>query len=222
MIDIFIGYDEREAVAYHVCCQSILSRASEPVRFTPLALNLLRGYQENHHDGSNAFIYSRFLVPWLCGFNGWAIYLDGDMIVREDIAQLWKRRLTHVGALVVKHDYKTKYPVKYLGSKNEDYPRKNWSSVILWNCDYYPNRILSPEFVAKQSGSYLHRFEWLTDQQLGELPPTWNHLTMEYEPNGAKLLHFTVGTPCFEGYENQEGADEWRAEYRKATAPCNS
>lgn len=219
-IDVFIGYDEREAVAYHVCAQSILSKASRPVRFTPLALNTLAGYVEQHTDGSNAFTYSRFLVPWLCNWQGFAIFIDGDMLLREDIAELWKLRRCDRGVAVVKHDYRTRYPTKYLGARNEDYPRKNWSSVILWNCGFFPNRKLTPNFVGAQSGAYLHRFGWLDDERIDELPPEWNHLTMEYEPNdGAKLLHYTVGTPCFDGYETQEGASEWRDQYRRAIHP---
>jgi hypothetical protein len=120
----------------------------------------------------------------------------------------------------VPHDYSTKYPIKYLGARNEDYPRKNWSSVILWNCAYFPNRKLTPEFVTKASGSHLHRFEWLADNQIDHLPLNWNHLTMEYPENPqAHLYHYTVGTPCFKGYESQEGAQEWYDTLDRATAP---
>lgn len=225
VIDIFIGYDAREAVAYHVCAQSIIERSSTPVRIFPLALNTMSGeYVEQHADGSNAFIYSRFLIPSLCNFRGRAIYLDSDVLVRGDIGELLEvAPKMYCGASVVKHDYKTRHPVKYLGAKNDDYPRKNWSSVIVWNCAYAPNRVLTPEFVAKQTGSYLHRFSWLKDDQIGELPAEWNHLTMEYEPNSeAKLYHYTIGTPCFQGYESQEGADEWRATYARAIAPMEA
>ena len=223
-IPIFIGYDPREAAAYHVCCQSIISRSSVPVAFYPLALNTLSTqYEETHGDGSNAFIYSRFLVPAMMGFgiqSKHALFIDGDMLVRGDIAELWALRRFDVGAQVVKHDYKTKYPTKYLGARNDDYPRKNWSSVILWNCGFAPNRILSPQYVAQMPGSFLHRFSWLKDDSVGELPPEWNHLTMEYEPNpAAKLYHFTVGLPGFIGFSEQEGAEEWRHELTAACAP---
>lgn len=221
-IRVFIGYDQREAIAYHVCCQSILSRARAPVAFYPLALNLFSSdYLETHTDGSNAFIYSRFLIPWLCNFQGRAIYIDSDVLVRGDIWELWdKSPQMFVGASVVKHDYQTKHPTKYLGARNDDYPRKNWSSVIVWNCNYFPNRVLSPEFVAKQAGSYLHRFSWLKDNQIGDLPVEWNKLVSEQELSDEdRLRHFTIGTPCFEGYEKQEGAGEWFNELDAAMAP---
>lgn len=209
---IFIGHDPREAVAYHICCESIIKHASIPVAFIPLS-----GEQR---DGSNTFIYARFLVPYLCGFKGSALYLDGDMIVRDDIAKLVAEANPRCGVNVVKHDYKTKFATKYLGNKNEDYPRKNWSSVILYDCAFYPNRVLIPEFVAKQPGSYLHRFSWLADDQIGTLPKEWNHLTMEYAPNpDAKLYHYTLGIPAFEGYQSQEGAEEWRKTLTEALTP---
>jgi lipopolysaccharide biosynthesis glycosyltransferase len=209
---VFIGYDPREAVAYHVCCQSIIENSSIPVAFIPVT--------GERRDGSNAFIYERFLVPHMMRFQGRALFIDGDMIVRGDIAELVDSDLSCAGVRVVKHDYKTKYQVKYLGNKNEDYPRKNWSSVVLWNCGFYPNRVLTPEFVAKQPGSYLHRFSWLADDQIGSLPAAWNHLCMEYPENpDAKLYHYTLGIPAFDDYQAQEGADEWRKTLTHALAP---
>lgn len=220
-VRIFIGFDQREAAAYHVCVQSLIEHSSLPLEIHPLALNnMARFYAEQHVDGSNAFIYSRFLVPYLCGYSGSAIFLDGDMLSRRDIAELWRQRRADVGVQVVKHDYKTKHPTKYLGAKNEDYPCKNWSSVILWNCDYFPNRALTPAFVASKAGSFLHRFEWLRPEQVESLSPDWNHLVNEYPPKPtAKLPHFTIGTPCFAGYEHQEFADEWFATARRTMEP---
>jgi hypothetical protein len=114
---------------------------------------------------------------------------------------------------VVKHDYKTRMPVKYLGSPNEDYPRKNWSSVILWNCGSFPNRKLMPDFVQRSTGAELHRFSWLDDARIGELPPEWNWLPDEYGPNpAAKLLHYTLGTPCFHEFADTPMAAEWHRE----------
>jgi hypothetical protein len=143
------------------------------------------------------------------------------MIVRSDISELFGESMLYTGARVVKHDYKTKYPIKYLGNKNEDYPRKNWSSVVLWNCGYYPNRVLVPKFVANASGDFLHRFQWLSDEQIGELDPRWNKLVMEQEldPND-KLRHFTIGTPCFKEYWSVPGADEWHKTFRNVLKPC--
>jgi lipopolysaccharide biosynthesis glycosyltransferase len=144
-IPIFVGYDPREAIAYHTCANSIIRQASQPVAIIPLALNLFSDYTETHTDGSNHFIYSRFLVPHLMDYTGHAIFIDGDMIVRGDIAELWNMRQHNVDVQVVKHNYKTRMTEKYLGSRNEDYPRKNWSSVILWNCQNPANKRLTPE-----------------------------------------------------------------------------
>ncbi len=149
---IFIGYDPREAAAYHVCCQSIIEHATIPVSFQPLSNLSLKGFN-GQRDGSNAFTFSRYLIPYLCDFTGWALFLDGDMTVNVDIEHLWQWR-THFfnkAICVVKHDYQTRYPTKYVGSRmesrNVDYPRKNWSSVVLWNCGHFNNRSLMPEYV---------------------------------------------------------------------------
>jgi len=191
IIPIFIGYDPREAIAYHTCVNSIIRHASQPVSIVP----------------------TRFLVPYLMSWTGSAIFIDGDMIVRGDIADLWAMRDLSKDAQVVKHDYKTKMPVKYLGSKNENYPRKNWSSVILWNCGSFPNRKLTPEFVQKATGAELHRFSWIDDARIGELPPEWNWLPDEYGPNpAAKLLHYTLGTPCFHEFADTPQGSEWHRE----------
>jgi lipopolysaccharide biosynthesis glycosyltransferase len=212
-IPVFVGYDPREAVAYHVCVNSIIRNSSQPVAIVPVALNLFRDYSETHTDGSNHFIYTRFLVPYLCDFTGHAIFIDGDMIVRGDIAELWALRDASKDVQVVKHDYKTRMPVKYLGSKNEDYPRKNWSSVILWNCNSFPNRRLTPQFVQHAKGSELHRFSWIDDDRIDELPPEWNWLPDEYGPNAdAKLLHYTLGTPCFQEFADTPQGNEWHRE----------
>lgn len=218
LIPIFIGYDPAEPVAYHVCANSIIRHATRPVSIIPIALNLFKDYTETHTDGSNQFIYSRFLVPHLMKLTGWAIYIDGDMILRDDISKLWNLIEPDKDVMVVKHDYKTKMFEKYLGAKNEDYPRKNWSSVILWNCNSYPNRKLTPAFVQESTGAYLHRFSWLSEERIGELPIEWNWLPDEYGPNNnAKLLHYTLGTPCFKEFANTTMAEEWHREYALTT-----
>jgi hypothetical protein len=212
-IPVFVGYDPREAIAYHVCANSIVRNASAPVAIIPVALNLFKYYDETHADGSNHFIYTRFLVPHLMGFQGRAIFIDGDMIVQGDIVELYESMALGSDVAVVKHNYKTRMPVKYLGAKNEDYPRKNWSSVIVWNCNSHPNRRLTPEFVQSQPGSYLHRFSWLDDDRIQALDPVWNWLPDEYGPNPeAKLLHYTLGTPCFHEFADTPQGDLWHRE----------
>ena len=187
-----------------------------PVIFIPLVINNLKEYKEAHLDGSNDFIYSRFLTPYLNNFEGWAIFADGDMICQADIKELWNLRDESKALLVVKHYYETKASIKYLGNKNENYPRKNWSSVILWNCAHPKHKILTPEFIASQTGKYLHRFSWLDDNDIGELPKEWNWLAIEYPENkNAKLIHYTLGTPCFKEYKNTEMADIWYETYNR-------
>jgi lipopolysaccharide biosynthesis glycosyltransferase len=216
-IPIFIGYDPREAVAYHTCANSIIRHASQPVAIVPLALNLFNDYTETHTDGSNQFIYSRFLVPHLMGYTGHAIFIDGDMIVRGDIVELWNLREFDKDVQVVKHDYQTRMTEKYLGAKNENYPRKNWSSVILWNCNSHPNRKLTPEFIQQATGAELHRFTWIEDSRIGALPKEWNWLPDEYGANpDAKLLHYTLGTPCFHEFATTPQGDEWHREHMLA------
>jgi lipopolysaccharide biosynthesis glycosyltransferase len=213
MIPIFIGFDPREAIAFHVCSNSIIRHSTSPVAITPLALNNLQSYRETHSDGSNQFIYSRFLVPHLMGYRGWALFIDGDMLLRADISELWALRDDTKAVMCVHHDYKTRAKAKYLGARNEDYPRKNWSSVVLWNCDHPANRQVTPEFVMRSSGAQLHRFTWLEDVLIGELPKVWNWLPDEFDENdSAKLLHFTLGTPCFHEYASSPMANEWHLE----------
>jgi lipopolysaccharide biosynthesis glycosyltransferase len=213
-IPIFVGYDPREAVAYHVCVNSIVRQASQPVAIIPLALNLFTDYTETHTDGSNHFIYSRFLVPHLMDYAGHAIFIDGDMIVRGDIVELWNLRDYTKDVQVVKHNYQTRMTKKYLGSKNENYPRKNWSSVILWNCQNPANKKLTPQFVEKATGAELHRFTWIPDDRIGALPVEWNWLPDEFGPNpNAKLLHYTLGAPCFHEFATTPQADEWHREH---------
>lgn len=218
MINLYYGFDPRESIGAHVFQHSVLTRSSVPVSFIPLHLdNMKKFYAEHHTDGTNAFIYSRFLIPYLQSYKGWAIFMDGaDMLCRCDIAELMK----HANALegkavyVVKHDYKTKADRKYIGTEmeadNQDYERKNWSSVMLINCSHYAWRQVTPEMVQRSSGSILHRFAWMKDEEIGELPKEFNHIVIEQEPNPeAKIVHFSLGIPGFKHYEHCEYSDEW-------------
>jgi len=211
MDKIFIGYDEREAEVLHVCIQSILETSKRPVSIIPLTLKSLEGvYCESHDDGSNAFIYSRFLVPYLSDFRGKALFIDGDMVLRSDINELFSTFDKMKAVQVVKHDYKTRQETKYLGAKNENYPRKNWSSVILWNCEHPQNACLTPDLIQQSSGKFLHRFSWLEDDLVGELSNTWNWLPDEFgKRDDAKLLHYTLGAPCFPDYADTPMASEY-------------
>jgi lipopolysaccharide biosynthesis glycosyltransferase len=154
-------------------------------------------------------------------YKGLALYIDGDMIVRDDIAKLFDLHEWGKALSVVKHDYKTKAKDKYLNNKNEDYPRKNWSSVILFDCQHFKNRYLTTKYIEKNDGATLHRFKWLKDDEIGELPHEWNWLPDEYGPNPeAKLLHWTLGTPCFAQYRDTPQSSIWFEE-RHLTMTCD-
>jgi lipopolysaccharide biosynthesis glycosyltransferase len=204
-IRLFVGMDRREPVAFHVFTHSVLTRTKAQVSITPVS-----GEQR---DGSNSFIYQRFLVPWMCGYNGWAIFADGDMLCLGDIQELWNLRQPGFDVMVVKHEYGTRHPVKYLGQRNEDYLRKNWSSLMLINCGNYPWRKVTPEYVSKASGKHLHRFEFLKDERIGDLPAEWNFIVGELEPiPDVKIAHFSIGLPCWSPYKDWPYAREWLKE----------
>ena len=214
MIRVCIGWDSRESIAYHVLSQSIINKTSTPVSITPLANRMLRNF-DGQRDGTNAFIYSRFLVPELMNYQGWAIYMDSDMLLRDDLMKLWDQRDESKAVMVVKHDYHTKHRRKLIGTpmecNNADYLRKNWSSMILWNCAHSQNKILTNEYVSEAPGSILHRFSWLNDDLVGSLSPVWNHLVGEYPlSEEAKLVHFTYGAPCFSYYSRCDYSSEWK------------
>jgi hypothetical protein len=215
VIPVAIGFDPRETVAYHVLEQSIINWTTSPVALIPLHEKMLDNF-DGQRDGTNSFIYSRFLVPQLMDYQGWAVYLDSDMLLRTDLTKLWNLRDESKAVMVVKHDYKTKHLRKLIGTPmeadNQDYPRKNWSSMMLWNCGHPQNRILNRDFVSSSPGSVLHRFGWLEDGLVGEIPREWNHLVGEYPiSRDAKLVHFTHGAPCFPYYKRCDYSMEWHA-----------
>ena len=216
MIPIYAGFDPREEVGYHAFCSSVVHNSSEPVSIAPLHLDLMRKfYYAGHRDGSNAFVYSRFLIPWLQHFKDWAIFVDGsDMICRGDIAELWDIRQEQYAVMVVKHDYQTKHPRKYVGtameSDNRDYPRKNWSSVMLINCVHPSWRVITPDALMTFTGEQLHQFKFLPESLVGEIPKAWNWLASEHgESKDAKLIHFTAGIPAWPAYAESAHADDW-------------
>lgn len=213
-VRVFIGYDGREAAAFSVLSHSIHRRASVPVSVTPIMLSQLANIFTRKRDPlqSTDFSMSRFLTPYLSGYQGWSLFTDCDMIMREDIAKLWQLRDDRYAVMCVQHDYVPKDTEKFLGEKQTKYQKKNWSSVILFNnakC-----KALTPDFVNTATGLELHQFKWLEgDHLIGALPAKWNHLVGEYAPNpDAALAHYTLGGPYFDEYRNCEFANEWFAE----------
>jgi hypothetical protein len=216
MIRIFIGFDARETVAYHVFAHSIMARASAPVSIAPLMLSQLasRHARPRHALQSTDFSFTRFLVPHLSDYEGWSLFFDCDMLMLDDVAKLWSMRDPRFAIQVVKHSHVPSENVKFLGATQTRYAKKNWSSAILFNnarC-----RALSPEHVERASGLDLHQFRWLEDDRLiGDLPKRWTHL-VDYDPalpaDQISNLHFTNGGPYFEAYADCGYARLWRAE----------
>ncbi len=216
MIRVFIGFDARETVAFHVLSQSIHARASQPVSITPIMLSQLDGLmtRERNPLQSTDFSFSRFLTPYLCGFEGWAVFMDCDMLVLDDMAKLWALRDDQYAVQVVKHDHVPEEDTKFLGAPQTKYEKKNWSSVMLFNCARCT--ALTPDYVNTASGLDLHRFNWLgNDDMIGDIPHAWNHL-VAYDPSvpvaDVSNLHYTIGGPYFDDYRGTDYADDWFAE----------
>lgn len=214
MIKLFCGYDHRESLGWHVFVQSVIDRASQPVEFIPLAAMGLP-------EGSNAFTMSRFLIPHLCGFEGHAIFMDAsDMLVHGDVAELDALFDPQYAVQVVKHpNYKTKHRTKYRGTDmecpNMDYPRKNWASVMLMNCEHPGWKDMVPGGIFPMPTIDFLMLTRLDDESIGEIPNEWNRLVDEGQPvEGAKVIHWTAGSPMFEHYHDAPCAEAW---YRART-----
>jgi len=207
---LFCGFDRREAMGYAVFCHSVIKRSSVPVSFVPLCSMGLP-------EGTNNFTVSRFLVPWLAGFQGWAIFCDAaDMLMQGDIAELYALRDERYAVQVVQHpDYKTRHSTKYRGTSmecpNSNYPRKNWASVVLFQCGHPDLQCLTPEYLASAPIKWLLEFGF-TDA-IGSLAAEWNCLVDEGQSAG-KVLHWTAGVPGFEAYRDAPFADLWHDELR--------
>ena len=217
---VFVGYDTREDIAYQVCKHSIESKQSD-ASVRPLKQQELRdaGWYTRGIDklASTEFTFTRFLIPELCNFNGWALFMDCDMILKTDIKQLFDQADDKYAVMCVQHDYSPSATTKMDGQAQTIYPRKNWSSVMLFNCGHKSNAKLTQNLIndPKITGAYLHRFSWLKDKEVGELSPEWNWLVGHYkEPKDGtpKLIHYTEGGPWFENYRNCEYHQDWKTE----------
>lgn len=223
IIRVFIGYDGREAAAFSVLSFSIQRRASRPVAIAPLMLSQLDNlmWRERHSLQSTDFSFSRFLVPHLCGYRGWALFMDCDMLMLDDIARLWDLRDERHAVMCVQHNHVPTETTKFLGAIQTQYEKKNWSSVMLFNCARCT--ALTPDYVNTASGLDLHRFHWLEgDHLIGALPPRWNHL-VDYDPpqpvSDLSNLHYTIAGPYFDDYRDCGYAGLWFAE-REAMLHC--
>jgi len=216
---IYIGWDRRETIAYDVAKFSLERRASIPVAVTPIKADDLRArglyWREPDPLASTEFTYTRFLTPALAGYRGWALFCDCDFLWLGDVAELLPFMQSSTGVYCVQHDYKPEEMIKMEGAVQTNYPRKNWSSLMLLNCDHPAVRTLTPEIVNRESGAYLHRMQWVDDSEIGALPMQWNWLEgwNEKPQRGTpKAVHFTRGGPWFANWQDVEYGDLWRAE----------
>ena len=215
---VFVGYDTREDIAYQVCKHSIESK-SELADVRPLKQQELRdaGWYTRPIDklASTEFTFTRFLIPELTNFKGWALFMDCDMILTTDIKELFDQADPKYAVMCVQHDYTPKEGTKMDGQKQTIYPRKNWSSVMLFNCAHPSNAALTMDLVNNPeiNGAYLHRFSWLKDEEIGELDHTWNYLVGVYDDiDKPNLIHYTEGGPWFENYRDCELNELWKQE----------
>ncbi|XP_049933623.1 protein CDI-like [Nymphaea colorata] len=225
---IFIGYDPREDLAFEVCRYSILKRSSIPVEISPIVQSDLRNrnlyWRERGPTESTDFSFTRFLTPFLAGFDGWALFVDCDFLYTTDIKELVELTDDKYAVMCVQHDYAPKETTKMDGAIQTTYPRKNWSSMVLYNCGHPNNRILTPEVVNSQTGAFLHRFTWLEDSDIGNIPFVWNFLVghnrvVEDDPETfPKAIHYTLGGPWFERWKDCEFADLWVKEMEEYQA----
>jgi len=211
MINIFIGYDSKEKVAFSTLSYSILKNSTKPISITPIYLNNIKDdfVRERNNLSSTEFSFSRFIIPHLMNYQGWALFMDCDMLMKADVSELWRLRDDRYAVQVCKHDYTPKEKTKFLGQTQTAYPKKNWSSVMLMNCKKCTQ--LTPNYVNRASGLELHQYKWLEgDHLIGELPLEWNWLVGEYEhKEDVKNVHYTKGGPWFEEYKNCDYSQDW-------------
>ena len=218
MLNIFVGYDTREDIAYQVCEYQIL-KTTPNSKVSPLILNNLRDkklyWRGEDKLGSTEFTFSRFLIPELMDFKGWALFCDCDILFINNLENLFSICDDKYAVMCVQHDYEPKAGKKMDGKEQTLYPRKNWSSLVLWNCAHPSNQAVTKELVNDPdiTGKYLHRFSWLKDEEIGAISHEWNWLVGWYqEPDDGKPsgIHYTEGGPWFKNYRNCEYSEHWK------------
>jgi|TARA_B100001778_G_scaffold333567_1_gene342433 lipopolysaccharide biosynthesis glycosyltransferase len=216
-LKVFIGWDSRETDAYNVCVKSLKEHSSQELDITPIVRETLietgEYYRPQPEAGSVEFTYTRFLTPYLADYNGWALFIDCDFLFTKDVAELFAMADDKYALMCVKHDYVPRNAVKMDGQKQVSYPRKNWSSCILWNCSHPSNKALTKDVASSESGAFLHRFQFLSDEEIGEIPLEWNWLEGEYDKpeTPPAVIHFTNGGPWFDNWQDVDYAELWRS-----------
>lgn len=218
-VNFFIGYDPKEDIAYRVCKYSLLKRSSNNVNVMSLKLDELVAKKLYTRPidplASTQFTYTRFLVPLLNNYEGWAVFCDCDFIFLNDVSNLINNLDNDKAVYCVQHDYTPKEKHKMDGQKQSIYPRKNWSSFIIFNCSHPSTKKLTVETVNNETGAYLHQFKWCKDDEIGSLDERWNWLEgWTSNHNSAKpfAVHYTRGGPWFSEWQDVEFANEWNNE----------
>ena len=221
-LHVFIGYDSKEDIAYRVCKQSLSNKSTIPIKIKSLKLYELisKKFYTRIVDplASTEFTYSRFLVPSLMNYQGWAIFCDCDFLFFEDISFLLKSIEGDKALYCVKHEYTPKERHKMDGKKQTIYPRKNWSSFMVFNCSHPSNKKLTIDIVNSESGSFLHQLKWLKDDEIGSIDERWNWLegwTSKNNNTKPYAVHFTRGGPWFDEWKDVEFSKEWHSEKEK-------
>jgi hypothetical protein len=220
---VYVGFDSSnfgQMMAYETCRKSILRFASKPIEVRQLIKNNLiaKGdFKRIQTDGSTEFTYTRFLVPFLNNYKGWALFCDSDFLWLDDVWKLldYAKADPDKAVYCVQHNIESTHPIKMNGLVQENYPRKNWSSLLLFNCSHTSLLNLYPESIAVNSPSYLHRLHWALDTEIGSLPHTYNYLVGYYDDcdydNLPKAIHYTDGGPWHPTYECVKFGDLWLA-----------
>lgn len=203
---IFIGYDPTQQLSWDVLKHSLETHSSEPLDVRPIDAAKLPDFDRPVDPlASTPFTYTRFLVPWLCGYEGIALFMDSDMLALGDISELFHLPMEGLALRVRQHDYRPTETVKMGGKVQTQYPRKNWSSLMLMNCAELT--VWSKHAVETQSGAWLHRFEPIPDEKIGDIPVGYN--VLDHMTGPTKLLHYTSGGPWLAGCEDADHADIW-------------
>lgn len=224
---VFLGWDASQMIAHNVAQFSLQRNATVRCDVRRIAMPELRasglyrrptGHTEHGYwdeisgaPMSTGHAIARFLVPALCHHEGWALFTDGDVLFRSDIAGLFSLADESKAIHVVQHYQFPNASVKMEGQTQTTYPRKNWSSVILFNCGHPANKALTVDLVNSVPGRDLHRFCWLQDNLIGQLPARWNVLIGEEDIPDPGIAHFTLGLPNLKGFEHCDFSDEWYA-----------
>lgn len=213
---VFVGYDSREDIAWQVCRHSLIRNSGTDVSVIPLRQKVLRelGLYTRPHDlgASTEFSLTRFLTPYLAAQSGWVVFCDCDFLFTTDVREVFEGLDRSKAVYCVKHDYTPAYRVKMDGKKQAVYPRKNWSSFMVFNCDHPDVQALTPEVVNTATAAYLHRLEWISDESaIGGLDLDWNFLDGEYAKPGytPRVIHYTNGGPWFDEWQRCDFADLW-------------